>query len=326
MKKVIAFIILRFSYEHLRNESHVEFHTTFITLVDRFDADILGIGQPYAVYKPLVDEEIEALDIIRRSELTTEIDDQDHLRDSLYRGFADNVKSCLHHFDPNRRESARKLEVILEHYGNIAAKNLDEETAAINDLDRELRKPENFMHVMDLMLVEWLDQLVQANNALEALMMARYDEAAQRPNIHMRSIRKEVDKVFRGILDLLEALIRVNGAGTNKAFIDELNVIMERYKDILAQEAGRRHPVKDLGKGDHCVIEPIDTQKYTEKAVTVIPTAYWRENGKPTVELSLGADFSVTYKNNVEVGTADVTLHGKGNYKGQKTVTFNIAR
>jgi hypothetical protein len=87
----------------------------------------------------------------------------------------------------------------------------------------------------------------------------------------MRNIRGEVDKVFRDILDLLEALVRVNGADTNKAFIDELNAVMERYRDILAQEAGRRHPVKDHGAGDHCVVEPIETQPYTEKSVTPIP-------------------------------------------------------
>jgi hypothetical protein len=74
------------------------------------------------------------------------------------------------------------------------------------------------------------------------------------------------------------------------------------------------------------VVETIDTQKYTEKAVTPIPRGYYREEGKPTVELVFAKDFSVTYKNNKEVGTAELTLHGKGAYKGQKTVTFNIAR
>lgn len=43
-------------------------------------------------------------------------------------------------------------------------------------------------------------------------------------------------------------------------------------------------------------------------------------NGHQTV------DFSVTYRNNVNVGTATLILHGKGAYKGQKIVTFNIAR
>jgi hypothetical protein len=53
---------------------------------------------------------------------------------------------------------------------------------------------------------------------------------------------------------------------------------------------------------------------------------HYCEEGKPTVKLWLGKDFSVTYKNNVKVGMAELTIHGKGDYKGQKSVTFNIAR
>ncbi|MDR0582100.1 MAG: DUF6261 family protein [Prevotellaceae bacterium] len=326
MKKIIAFIIIRFSYEHLRNEAHVEFHTNVNALFVEFNPETLGIKPLYDVYKPLFDEEVAALDIIRRSELTAEIVELDHERDRLYRGLADNVKSFRNHFDPDKRRAAEKLEVILEHYGNIAAKTLDEETAAIEDLHRELIKQDNYLYVSALGLGEWLGQLVQTSRNLEALMMNRYDEASKRPNVHMQRIRKEVDKTFRSILDLLEALVRVNGADTNKAFIAKLNMVMERYKEILAQEAGRRHPIKDLGAGDHTVIEPIETQQYTERPITIIPEVHFREDGKPTVRLYMGEDFSVTYKNNVNVGMAELTIHGKGNYKGEKTVTFNIAR
>jgi hypothetical protein len=70
----------------------------------------------------------------------------------------------------------------------------------------------------------------------------------------------------------------------------------------------------------------VPEQTYTGKAVTPLPKAYYREEGKPTVELVFARDFSVTYKNNVDIGTADLTLHGKDAYKGQKKTTFNIAR
>ena len=329
MKKIIATIkaiINRFRYDHLRNEAHVELHTNVNTLFVKYSPEELGIAALYPSYKALYDEEVAALDVIRRSELTAEIMEKDHERDRLWRGLADTVKGYLNHFDPDKRHAAEKLEVILEHYGNIAAKSLDEETAAIEDLHRELIKQDNFIYVSALGLGDWLAQLVQVSRNLEALMMSRYDETAKRPDIRMRSVRRELDKVFRTILDLLEALVRVNGEDTNKAFLAELNAVMERYKDILAQEAGRRHPIKDLGAGDHTVIEPIDTQKYTERPVTPIPEVHYREEGKETKRLYLGNDFEVTYKNNTNVGMAELTIHGKGNYKGQKTVTFNIAR
>jgi hypothetical protein len=79
--------------------------------------------------------------------------------------------------------------------------------------------------------------------------------------------------------------------------------------------------------GDHTVIEPIDTQPYVEnRPATPVPVVHYREDDKETVRLSLGKDFDVTYKNNDKVGMAELTIHGKGDYKGQKGTTFRIAR
>ncbi|MBR3318084.1 MAG: hypothetical protein IKG21_09750, partial [Atopobiaceae bacterium] len=62
----------------------------------------------------------------------------------------------------------------------------------------------------------------------------------------------------------------------------------------------------------------------------------WVYNGKakrpsPTVKvggrtLQKGTDYTVSYKNNVNVGTATVTITGKGNYKGTRSVTFKIVK
>jgi paraquat-inducible protein B len=243
MKKILAAIksiIVRFSYENLRNETHVELHTSVDSLIMQYTPEELGIKALYDVYKPLFEDEVTALDVIRRSELTAQIAALDQERDRLFRGLADSVKSNLNHFDAAKRTAAQKIEVVLERYGNIAAKTLDDETAAIEDLYRELQKTENAACVATLDLTMWLSKLVETSRSLENLMMQRYEEVSKRPNIHMRSTRKEVDKAFRGILDLLEALVRVKGSNTNKDFIAELNAIMERYKNILAQEEGRR--------------------------------------------------------------------------------------
>jgi hypothetical protein len=233
-------IIIRFRYENLRNEAHAEFHTTFNALVTRYTAAALGIDPLYMRYKPLYDEEIAALDQIIKSALTPVIKDLERRRDRLLKGFTTAVKSCLHHFDDVKREAARKIMFILKHYGNIARKPYDEETAAIEDLHRELTKPENSALVAALGLGEWLEKLIQASRHFEGMMMNRYEEIARRPNLHMREVRRKVDAATREILHLLESLVRVKGPDTNRDFLTELNAVMKRYKDILSQEAGRR--------------------------------------------------------------------------------------
>lgn len=42
--------------------------------------------------------------------------------------------------------------------------------------------------------------------------------------------------------------------------------------------------------------------------------------------LSMETDYTVEYDNNIDVGTADVTVRGTGNYFGRKTVSFKIIK
>ena len=60
-------------------------------------------------------------------------------------------------------------------------------------------------------------------------------------------------------------------------------------------------------------------QTYTGSALE--PTVTVKLNGKT---LSLGTDYTVAYSNNTEVGTATITVTGKGNYTGSATGTFQI--
>jgi hypothetical protein len=322
----LILLIIRVHYESLRNEGHVELNRFFIALVEQFGASELGILSLFTVYKSLVAEEEMTLDIILKSKLTAKIQQLDKERDRVYRGFADSVKADLNHFTEAKRVAAAGLEVILKHYGDITRKPMNEQTASVFDLLRELNTPENLALVTLLDLVAWLAPLEAINRELEELMTDRFVEISKRPEQNMKTIRAEVDKQLRAIIEKVEAMERTGSPFYNPAFVKEVNALMTYYKDLLAQKSGRHHPVKDISTGDRLVVEPVETQAYTGKAITPIPRAHFREEGKPTVELVFAKDFTVTYKNNVKVGMARLVIHGTGEYKGKVDVTFNIAR
>ena len=62
---------------------------------------------------------------------------------------------------------------------------------------------------------------------------------------------------------------------------------------------------------------------YTGNALKPAVTVKAKVNGK-TVTLKKGTDYTVTYKDNINRGTATVTIKGKGNYTGTITKTFKI--
>lgn len=58
---------------------------------------------------------------------------------------------------------------------------------------------------------------------------------------------------------------------------------------------------------------------YTGKSITPSPTMTYG-----TTKLVKNTDYTISYKNNKEIGTATITIKGKGNYSGTVTKTFKI--
>ena len=60
---------------------------------------------------------------------------------------------------------------------------------------------------------------------------------------------------------------------------------------------------------------------YTGKAVKPAPTLTYK-----TKTLKSGTDYTISYKNNTKIGTATLTITGKGNFSGSRSKTFKIER
>lgn len=65
----------------------------------------------------------------------------------------------------------------------------------------------------------------------------------------------------------------------------------------------------------------VAAQNYTGSQLTPVPTVTL--DGK---SLESGTDFTTSYSNNIKVGTANITVTGKGDYTGSATSTFKITR
>ena len=87
-----------------------------------------------------------------------------------------------------------------------------------------------------------------------------------------------------------------------------------------------------LKKTFRIVPQPLtDTDKVT---VSDIPDQFYMKGGSKPVpsilfngnELEAGKDFTLSYKNNTKLGTATLTIKGKGNFSGTLTKTFMIGK
>ncbi|MDO4404908.1 MAG: hypothetical protein Q4C09_07710 [Atopobiaceae bacterium] len=76
---------------------------------------------------------------------------------------------------------------------------------------------------------------------------------------------------------------------------------------------------ENAGLHKDAIINPIERQAYTGSVVTPRPvvTIYG-------TKLTEGSDYTLSYRNNVNKGTATVTITGKGRVNGTKTLNFSI--
>jgi hypothetical protein len=312
--------IIKIHLAHLRNEAHYQFLILFRDLLIAFPFIFNLTRELYNQFILLLDRESQLVDAERGSVLSKALAKADKQVDKIVVGINSIINAGLHHYNQAVQEAAETLKARMKVFGNIKGKPYEEESAAVKLLITDLNG--KYRPLTDLLgLREWVDQLELAENEFEQIFKQRNTELAEKPDFNLRQVRKEIDAVYQQIIEFIDAAAIANPSPDFDAFIRELNEEIE-----YAIDHSHRRVKKDLGAGDHTVIEPVDMQIYTGKPVIVIPTVHYCEEGKPTVELIFAVDFNVTYRNNIEVGTADIIVHGKGKYKGKKTVTFSIIK
>ena len=84
-------------------------------------------------------------------------------------------------------------------------------------------------------------------------------------------------------------------------------------KDLSASTSSASKEISSLS------VDKIQDMKYTGKSLK--PAVTVKDGTKTLVK---GTDYTLSYKNNKNIGTATVTITGKGSYTGTKAITFRI--
>jgi hypothetical protein len=236
----------------MRNDAHFQYQTEFKTLVESVGAESLKIGPQFAEWAPLYAAEDEALKKIVKSEFTAKIQEADKARDDTFSGMAEISRACLKHHNPDVREAAKRLKILLDTYGNIDRKPLNEQTSAIGNILQELKG--KYAHdAYSVGISEWVAELEMRNEMFISLTQERFDEAAAKTSVTMAEARAEIDKQYRIIVQRINALVIVEGPEAYENFANRLNVVIDKYAAALSRQkgrAGKKENGGDTGQDD----------------------------------------------------------------------------
>ena len=240
--------ILKFTIGKMQNSEHFQFMKEFRNLAIQFSPAALKIAKFFVAFVALFEREDECLMLLKKSSYTEQLGNADRKRDGLFRGLVDLVNSALKHFSEEVVAAAKRLKILFDTYGNLARLGDNKETSGIYNLVQDLEGK----FAADLELIggtAWVAQLKESNEAFEALVNARYDEATEKPEDRMKDIRAEIDEVYRDITMAVESFAKLTDNPAEiaryKGFIDKLNVIVKDYKDRIAQREGSNAAKKD---------------------------------------------------------------------------------
>jgi L-lactate utilization protein LutC len=320
MKKIFGIALA-----DLTNSEHFEFISEVIELIKKFGAAALNIIAEFAVLQDLFAKEDICMKIIPKSEYTEMIKEADKARDLSFYGIVQYVKSYLNYFVLPKARAAERIHIMINSYGDVAKKAYDAESADLDNILQEL----NGKYKDDVVLLGFsdrVDKLEGDNKLFKTLVENRYEEWNTRPDFTPKEIRPQVNEAYHTITNRITALILVEEKPeTYLSFVHELNKHIEHYNVIIKlRKANNKTKQKNLAKAN---ISGIDTQLYTGAHIQPLVKVYYKDK-QTNEELLLveDKDYIIECVNNVEPGTATLTIKGKGAYHGKKITTFNIAR
>jgi hypothetical protein len=222
----------------LRNEEWFNFFIEFKTFVEEASPETLNIVELYALFLILFTDVDTALEKLLKSGYTAAIVLLDGQRDDVFRGLTEAVESASHHFDPVMREAAEALKPLWDHYGNLAVRPFNEETAALINFMQELRG-KFAPAVQTLGLTGWVDELEHRNNAFEAAVLERNRESADKPDLHVLDLRRKINRCYLDMVERIEAQILLQGEEPFATFVKTLNANIDRYIAVLNRRGGK---------------------------------------------------------------------------------------
>jgi hypothetical protein len=312
MKKILVIHSTR-----LTHEAHYQFVVTFKAMAEASGAVKALLATWLLTLVQLLDLERVAINAPQGSSVTAKIKAADKMLDKLLGLVLTAIDAAKYSANPLLVQAAKELLFALKPYGHIQSKRYEAEIGAVKSLLQDLRE-KYLAQATTVGILQWLDQLQEAIEIEEALFAQRNVENAHRAQLKkMKAIRPEVDSLLRQMVERVEIAAATDTTGVYDTFIAELN-------EKIRYENERHNPRRT--NIDNAIIDNVPEQTLNETGYAT-PLCNVSISDRATgnmVKLVFAKDYTTTYRRNNKLGNAELIVHGKGGYKGQKMVTFSI--
>ena len=119
----------------------------------------------------------------------------------------------------------------------------------------------------------------------------------------------------------LSGTIKATNAGTYSATATLTDTANTKWSDETTEAKTISWKINAKNLSGNVTVSDVEDKTYTGSAIT--PEVEVKDTARNTV-LTKNTDYTISYKNNVNAGTATITITGQGNYTGTVEKTFKI--
>jgi hypothetical protein len=232
-----------------------------------YGASTLCIADLFTIFLAFLVQLDILLEVIRKSDYTRKVENDDKDRDNIFRGFIGVVLSYRRHANVAKRDAAHRVTNLLKQYRkSILRAAYVVESGATTNLIKDLRG--KYAADVALLGVEsWVDDLEAANLKFIADYALRVKESIDKPKREIKALRPLIDKIFHHITNVFAAKLTVDGldgdvvvepseldtgahedgdttpphlrGNVNYNCVVGLNEIIKKYNNMIAQHEGR---------------------------------------------------------------------------------------
>lgn len=221
--------IKNFDLTKLGMKENLEFHRQVYQIVEK--ASDLEFRQHVFAYREKIIALDEACKQRQKAVRTKEVASLDKRRDRAYSALVSLVFVGLMHFDKNKAEAARQIQLVLKKYGNPTPLSYPQESDSIHQLVVVLEKEKYAPGLAAIHATEWLEELVIANKAFMEAYNRLKDKKISMVTSSTSVARKEVDHVYRSLIKEINLLLDMHNNSNSekeKHFSEQINSLIEK--------------------------------------------------------------------------------------------------
>lgn len=233
----------------MHNGEYVSFMSETDRQIVAAGIDKMGLSGLYPIFNSGLTRVQQTYGVLRSNPLTEAKEKAEHYRDNRYMAFALYVRSAAYDSDPTISASAEKVLKVIDEIGNPTNLSDSKETAELFNLQTNLQP---YSAEIKLTGVEVrLTELVTANNDFVRLQNEWYKAGGSKPSGNMLAVRRQLDPVYRNVVNCINSFVVINGVADYESFILAHNELIAQYKTIIAQ---RKTKAKNTAKDNNSEI------------------------------------------------------------------------